>query len=217
MNDFEDFLWIVIVAVIVVHIAFGIISARVASGKGRSPDLGFLAGFLLNVLGLILVMLMRPSVEVEARRRIEVEQEYERQRKFGEAWAGHEDDTVAIQSHSGGELMILPVVVLSTRGERERGLSLLADTPSINVLYVWPQTSARERRFLNPSTSLEVSIATIADDGEVEELHRLRPRGLLKTTPSNAIIAVRHGRFVDLQVEVGDRVLIPEKIRRDAR
>ena len=208
---------IIVWIVVVIQVIFGFVAGGVASRRGHSWTLGFLAGLLLNVLGLILVMLMRPSVEVEARRRIEVEQEYERQRKFGEAWAGHEDDTVAIQSHSGGEIMILPVVVLSTRGERERGLSLLADTPSINVLYVWPQTSARERRFLNPSTSLEVLIATIADDGEVEELHRLRPRGLLKTTPSNAIIAVRHGRFVDLQVDVGDRVLIPEKIRRDAR
>ena len=208
---------IIVWIVVVIQVIFGFVAGGVASRRGHSWTLGFLAGLLLNVLGLILVMLMRPSVEVEARRRIEVEQEYERQRKFGEAWAGHEDDTVAIQSHSGGEIMILPVVVLSTRDERERGLSLLADTPSINVLYVWPQTSARERRFLNPSTSLEVLIATIADDGEVEELHRLRPRGLLKTTPSNAIIAVRHGRFVDLQVDVGDRVLIPEKIRRGAR
>ena len=208
---------IIVWIAVVIQVIFGFVAGGVASRRGHSWTLGFLAGLLLNVLGLILVMLMRPSVEVEARRRIEVEQEYERQRKFGEAWAGHEDDTVAIQSHSGGEIMILPVVVLSTRGERERGLSLLADTPSINVLYVWPQTSARERRFLNPSTSLEVLIATIADDGEVEELHRLRPRGLLKTTPSNAIIAVRHGRFVDLQVDMGDRVLIPEKIRRGAR
>ena len=208
---------IIVWIVVVIQVIFGFVAGGVASRRGHSWTLGFLAGLLLNVLGLILVMLMRPSVEVEARRRIEVEQEYDRQRKFGEAWAGHEDDTVAIQSHSGGEIMILPVVVLSTRDERERGLSLLADTPSINVLYVWPQTSARERRFLNPSTSLEVLIATIADDGEVEELHRLRPRGLLKTTPSNAIIAVRHGRFVDLQVDVGDRVLIPEKIRRGAR
>ena len=208
---------IIVWIVVVIQVIFGFVAGGVASRRGHSWTLGFLAGLLLNVLGLILVMLMRPSVEVEARRRIEVEQEYERQRKFGEAWAGHEDDTVAIQSHSGGEIMILPVVVLSTRDERERGLSLLADTPSINVLYVWPQTSARERRFLNPSTSLEVLITTIADDGEVEELHRLRPRGLLKTTPSNAIIAVRHGRFVDLQVDVGDRVLIPEKIRRGAR
>ena len=203
--------------VVVIQVIFGFVAGGVASRRGHSWTLGFLAGLLLNILGLILVMLMRPSVEVEARRRIEVEQEYERQRKFGEAWAGHEDDTVAIQSHSGGELMILPVVVLSTTNERERGISLLVDAPAINVLYVWPQTSARERRFLNPSTSLEVSIATVADDGEVEELHRLRPRGLLKTTPSNAIIAVRHGRFVDLQVDVGDRVLIPEKIRRGAR
>ena len=83
MNDFEDFLWIVIVAIVAVHIVFGIISARVASGKGRSPDLGFLAGFLLNVFGLIVVMLMRPSIEAEARRRIEVEQEYERQQRSG--------------------------------------------------------------------------------------------------------------------------------------
>lgn len=83
MNDLDPdtLLAIMIGTLIAVDIAFGIISARVASGKGRSAALGFLTGFILNVLGLIIVMLMRPSVEAEARRRVEVEREYEHQRE----------------------------------------------------------------------------------------------------------------------------------------
>ena len=65
----------ILVAWLIVSVVFGAIGAAMASEKGASGGAGFLVGFLFNAVGLIIVMLMSPSVEVEARRRIAVERE----------------------------------------------------------------------------------------------------------------------------------------------
>ena len=247
----DEVLAIVIGALVVVDIVFGIVSARVASGKGRSAELGFLTGFLLNVLGLIIVMLMRPSVEAEARRRVEVERAYERRRRFGDTqvdevaqtseretkpesrpWQRgvddvaqkneHETDTVTIQRRLDGATVTLavPVVVLSTPALRASGLNVLADKRTVCVLYVWPKSSRRSRRFLNPTATLEVTIVTLADNGKIEEIRHLRQGAYWETFSKRvtfSAIAVLRERFDELGLEVDDTVVVSEDLRLRAR
>ena len=201
MNDF-DFVawwpsWIMIVAVIVVHIAFGIVSGGVALGKGRSFDLGFLAGFLLNVFGLIIVMLMRPSIEAEAQRRIEVEREYERQQRSGPdpaAYAtdaeqeherqrrsrpdpavhatdaeGHRHETISVRRARYGDVIDLRVIVLSTPDQRARGLSVLASEAIMEVLYFWPEGGTHKVEFLNPYSRIEMRVAVVDAENRIQE------------------------------------------------
>ena len=188
---------IVIGAIVAVHIVFGIISARVASGKGRSPDPGFLAGFLLNIFGLIIVMLMRPSIEAEAQHRIAVEREYERQQRpkpdptahatdaeqeFGRqrrsgsdsaAQAtdaeGHRRATISVRRARYGDVIDLHVIVLSTPDQRARGLSVLASEAVMEVLYFWPEGGMHKVEFLNPYSRIKMHVAVVDAEDRIEE------------------------------------------------
>ena len=201
MNDFDLVAWwpswIMIIIVIVVHIAFGIVSGGVALGKGRSFDLGFLVGFLLNVFGLIIVMLMRPSIEAEARRRIEVEQEYERQQRSEPDPAAHTADaeqeherqrrlgpdpaahatyaegyrraTVSVRRARYEDVIDLRVMVLSTPDQRAHGLSILASEAITGVLYLWPEGGTHKVNFLNPYSRIEMRVAVIDAEDRIQE------------------------------------------------
>ena len=223
MNDLDPgtFLAIVIGALIVVHIVFGIISARVASGKGRSADLGFWTGFLLNVLGLIIVMLMRPSVEAEARRRVEVEREYERvrstqqpQRQSGNLLDGR--NVVTIHRALDSAEVPLPVTVLSNRDLRARGLSLLARDPTAGgVCYWWPEGRSGRIAFRN-NQDLEVCVLAIDAEDVVEEILMLPSHDdadISPTKPVASAIAVSRRCFESLGVDVGDLVHFPDELR----
>lgn len=212
--DSDEILAIVIGAIIVVHLVFGIISARVASGKGRSADLGFLTGFLLNTLGLIIVMLMRPSVEAEARRRIEVEREYERQSSRRESHEDAEDYSVVTIKRAVGDSdsVELPVAVLSNRDQRARGLGILARNPAVGgVYYCWPEGSSGQIAFRN-NQHLDVCVLAIDAEGIVEEILMLPAYDDADIPPTNPVasaIVVSKQRFESLRIDVGDRVIVP--------
>lgn len=217
--DPDTFRAIVIGALVVVHIAFGIISARVASARGRSADLGFLTGFLLNVLGLIIVMLMRPSVEAEARRRLEVEREYERVRttqssQRQSSYPTDDVNAVTIQRASDSVEIRLPVTELATPEDRALGLDALRDLTAGGVLYLWPEGGVHRVAFRN---TLDVEICVLALDakGVTTEILTLRPRDDANVYPAEPIacaIAVPKERFDALGVNVGDRVIIPREL-----
>lgn len=223
MNDFEDFLWIVIAAIAAVHIVFGIISARVASGKGRSPDLGFLAGFLLNIFGLIIVMLMRPSIEAEARRRIEVEQEYERQQRSGPDPVvhatdaeGHRHETISVRRARYGDVIDLRVIVLSTPDQRARGLSVLASEAVVGILYFWPEGGTHEVKFLNPYSRIKMHVAVVDAEDRIQEFLTLAAGDNVAIEPTNPIgsaIAFRAERLEDIEIDIGDTVGLPYGLR----
>ena len=223
MNDFEDFLWIVIAAIVAVHIVFGIISARVADGKGRDPLLGFAIGLLLNVFGLIIAMMMRPSVEAEAQHRIEVEQEYERQRRSGPYLAEYATSTEPTRRATisirrvRGEVVDLPVVVLSTPYQRTRGFSILVSgAAATGVLYFWPQGGTHSVKFVNPYVRQEIRIIAVNTEGTIEELLTLAPGGdstVEPTKPVASAIAFRAQRFDSLGIDIGDKVVLPDELR----
>ena len=221
--DPDAVLAIVIGAIVAVHIVFGIISARVASGKGRSPDLGFWAGFLLNIFGLIIVMLMRPSIEAEARRRIEVEQEYERQRRSGPDPAanatnaeGYRHETISIRRARYGGVVNLRVVVLSTPDQRARGLSLLASEAVTGILYFWPEGGTQKVNFLNPCSRIEMQVAVVDAEDRIQEFLTLAAgddSAIEPTNPVASAIALRAWRFEDLDIDIGDEVMLLDDLR----
>ena len=212
--DSDEILAIAIGALVVVQIVFGIISARVASGKGRSADLGFLTGFLLNTLGLIIVMLMRPSVEAEARRRIEVEREYERQSSMRESHEDTENYSVVTVKRAVGDSdsVQIPVAVLSNRDQRAHGLSILARDPAAGgVYYCWPEGSGGPIAFRN-NQHLDVCVLAINAKGVIEEILMLPAYDDADIPPTNPVasaIVVSRRRFESLGVDVGDQVIAP--------
>ena len=215
MNDLDPnaVLAIVIGAIIVVHLIIGIISGRIAAAKGRDLLLGFVTGALLNVLGLIIVMLMRPSVEAEARRRVEVERAYERQRSGRQSRGGAESYNVVTITRAADSLSIrLPVTVLSNRDLRAHGLSILARDPAAGgVYYCWPEGDGGRIAFRN-NGELEVCVLAIDTKGEVEEILMLPAYDNADISPTNPVasaIAVSRRRFESLGVDVGDRVIAP--------
>lgn len=226
MCDMDEFFWIVIVAVVGVHIAFGIISAIVASEKGRSPELGFLAGLLLNIFGLIIVMLMRPSIAAEAQRRIKVEQEYERQRQsvlspaVPAAPAADaklpQRATLSVRRVRYGDIVDLPVVVLSTPDQRARGLSILASEIVTGVLYFWPEGGTHKVRFVNPYSRIEMRVAIVDAEDKIEEFLTLAAgdnSAIEPTNPVGSAIAFRVERLEDIEIDTGDIVGLPYGLR----
>ena len=217
--DPDAVLAIVIGAIVAVHIVFGIISARVASGKGRSSDLGFLAGFLLNIFGLIIVMLMRPSIEAEAQRRIAVEREYKRQQaprsSLPRRPAGREDvRSVTFQRSADFTSVRLPVVALSDREQRALGLGILWHDRTVGgVLYVWPDGGEQRVAFEN-TLNFQVCFAAIGLDGSIEEVLTASPGDTVHPTRAVAsAVAVPRGRFDSLEVDIGDKVVLPDEFR----
>ena len=227
MNDFEDFLWIVIVAIVAVHIVFGLISARVADGKGRDPLLGFALGLLLNIFGLIIAMMMRPSIEAEAQRRIQVEREYERQRRPAPVARTTNADghrrvivpnrrvIVPIRRARYGDVVDLRFVVLSTPDQRADGLSLLSEFIT-GVLYFWPEGGTHKVGFLNPYSSLDLRVAIVDTSGTIGEILLLaagRDSTIEPISPVASAIAFRASRFESLGIGTGDEVVLPDELR----
>ena len=60
--------------IVAVWLAFGLGGAFIMSGKGRTGLGGFTLGALLGPIGLILAMLIRPSIEHEANRQVRIEE-----------------------------------------------------------------------------------------------------------------------------------------------
>ena len=235
MNDFEDFLWIVIAAIAAVHIVFGIISARVASEKGRDPLLGFALGLLLNIFGLIIAMLMRPSIEAEARRRIQVEQEYERQQRPKPDPTAHATDaeqefgrqrqsvpgpatyaTISVRRARYGDVIDLRVMVLSTLDQRARGLSILASEPVTGVLYFWPEGGTHKVEFLNPYSRIEMRVVVVDAEDRIQEFLTLATGDNSVIEPTSSVgsaIAFRAERLADIEIDIGDIVGLPYGLR----
>ena len=220
MNDFEDFLWIVIVALVAVHIVFGIISARVADGKGRDPLLGFALGLLLNIFGLIIAMMMRPSIEAEAQRRIQVEREYERQRRPAPVARttnadGHRRVIVPIRRARYGDVVDLRFVVLSTPDQRADGLSLLSEFIT-GVLYFWPEGGTHKVSFLNPYSDADLRVAIVDTSGTIGEILLLAAGSdsmIEPISPVASAIAFRAQRFDSLGIDIGDKVVLSDELR----
>ena len=221
--DPDAVLAIVIGAIVAVHIVFGIISARVASGKGRDPLLGFALGLLLNIFGLIIVMLMRPSIEAEARRRIEVEQEYGRQQRSGPDPVvhatdaeGHRHETISVRRARYGDVIDLRVIVLSTPDQRARGLSVLASEAVMGILYFWLEGGTHEVKFLNPYSRIKMHVAVVDAEDRIQEFLTLAAgddSAIEPTNPVGSAIAFRAERLEDIEIDIGDIVGLPYGLR----
>lgn len=217
--DPDAVLAIVIGAIVAVHVVFGIISARVAGGKGRDPLLGFALGLLLNIFGLIIAMMMRPSIEAEAQRRIQVEREYKRQQvtpaSLPRRPAGREDvRSVTFQRSADYTSVRLSVVVLSDREQRALGLGILRRDRTIGgALYVWPDGGAHQVAFEN-TLNFQICFAAIGLDGSIEEVLTASPGDMVHPTRAVAsAVAVPRGRFDSLEVDIGDKVVLPDEFR----
>ncbi|MHC5057025.1 MAG: hypothetical protein ACYTKD_20295 [Planctomycetota bacterium] len=54
---------------LVINMVFGIVCASMAKGKGKSPVLGFVLGFFLCIIGLVIMALMSGPAQARGRGR----------------------------------------------------------------------------------------------------------------------------------------------------
>ncbi len=59
---------------IVIWFVCAIVSAAIADGKGRNPFGGFFYGLIFGVLGVIITLLMKPSLEHQAQHELDLEE-----------------------------------------------------------------------------------------------------------------------------------------------
>ena len=218
--DPDVVLAIVLGVLIGVHLITGIISSRIAAAKGRDPLLGFAIGLLLNIFGLIIAMMMRPSIEAEAQRRIQVEQEYERQRRPAPIARatnadGHWRVIVPVRRARYGDVVDLRFVVLSTPDQRADGLSLLSEFIT-GVFYFWPEGGTHKVSFLNPYSDADLRVAIVDTSGTIAEILILAAGGdsaIEPISPVAAAIAFLAERFERLEIHTGDKVALPDELR----
>ncbi len=73
-----------ILLIILIWLGCGVVGAMIMSGRGRSGGAGFALGVLLGPIGLIIALLIRPSIEHEAQRQLQIEAVKRRQQSHSE-------------------------------------------------------------------------------------------------------------------------------------
>ena len=226
MDDLLDDIELgILVAWLIVSVVFGAIGAAMASEKGASGGAGFLVGFLFNAVGLIIVMLMSPSVEVEARRRIAVEREMAR--LINATPAG----TLPLKDPATAAELTSPMrkldAVVYGSGQSAGGLKVVENrigTPNdlngdayesgiangIGIWFVWPEGGERMGDFSNPHRHVSLVAMPLDQDGAVLELMRLAPLEE-SMSPQHHFVTVlflTEARFKQLGIPAPERIAI---------
>ena len=232
MDDLQNDIGLgILVAWLIVSVVFGAIGAAMASEKGASGGAGFLVGFLFNAVGLIIVMLMSPSVEVEARRRIAVEREMARQSAASGSLpaprtvTSHRDQApprrrvatgveADLEAVVYGQNMRVPdLKVIANRVDEPGKLSgkayesgVAADTA---IWFVWSDVQDRDGDLGNPHERVVLVALPLDSSGRVLEVMRLGPGGREAPKASFAsVLFMTQTRFQQLRIGSPTRVKI---------
>ena len=228
MDDLQNDIGLgILVAWLIVSVVFGAIGAAMASEKGASGGVGFLVGFLFNAVGLIIVMLMSPSVAVEARRRIAVEREMARLINVTPAGTlPLKDPATAAEFTSPRRKLKLDAVVYGS-GRSAGGLKVVENrigTPNglsgalyesgvakdIGIWLVWPEGGERMGNFSNPHRHVSLVAMPLDQDGAVLELMRLAPQEE-SMSPQHHFVTVlflTEARFKQVGIPAPERIAI---------
>lgn len=120
-----------------------------------------------------------------------------------------------ISSCAGANTVDLPVgdhvfrvEIADTAESRQRGLMFRTElAPDEGMLFVFPES--RPRSFWMKDTEIPLSIAYIAADGRILEIHDMEPFSLSPVRsryPARYALEVNRGRFAEVGVRVGDVV-----------
>jgi hypothetical protein len=104
--------------------------------------------------------------------------------------------------------------VADTEAERSEGLMHRRELPEDRgMLFVYHRD--QKLSFWMKDTTIPLSIAFIAADGTVREIHDMKPLSLRPVESRYSVryaLEVRQGTFERLGVEPGDRIVIPEDL-----
>ena len=118
---------------------------------------------------------------------------------------------VVVERRSG-ELTV-GVLVANTDERRRRGMMYWSGLPEgSGMLFVWEQTRARSGGFWNQNVPIDLSVAWLDRDGTILEFSVLLAEDETTVRPQGEyyfVLEMPRGRFEEMGIVVGDRVLIP--------
>ncbi|MFP4364075.1 MAG: DUF192 domain-containing protein [Spirochaetia bacterium] len=107
---------------------------------------------------------------------------------------------------------VFQVELAVTPEEKRRGLMLREELDEDSgMLFVYE--ADRRMSFWMKNTYIPLSVAFISADGEIREIHRMRPESLATVSSEYSVryaLEVNQGRFEELGISPGDYVEFPE-------
>ena len=121
---------------------------------------------------------------------------------------------VVVQRQSGE--ITVGVLVANTSERRSRGMMYWDGLPANSgMIFIWEQTRARSGGFWNRNVPIDLSVAWLDEDGEIVEFSTLLAEDETIQRPQQQyhfVLEVPRGRFEEMGIAIGDRVLIPETL-----
>ena len=120
-----------------------------------------------------------------------------------------------VVTRTSGEIAV-GVLVADTPDRRRRGLMYWSDLPpNSGMIFIWEETQARRSGFWNRNVPMDLSVAWLGQDGTILEITTLWAQDETTIRPGQDYVFVMEmprGRFEEMGVGVGDRVLIPQTL-----
>ena len=118
---------------------------------------------------------------------------------------------VEVQRESGA--LTLAVLVADTPERRSRGMMYRSGLPPRSgMIFIWEQTHPRSGGFWNPNVPIDLDVAWLDRDGVILEFTVLIANDSEIKRPEQDywfVLEMPRGRFEELGIRLGDRVLIP--------
>lgn len=120
-----------------------------------------------------------------------------------------------IVSRQSGDIAV-GVLVANTADRRSRGMMYWSGLPpNSGMIFIWERTRERTGGFWNRNVPIDLSVAWLARDGTILEFTTLYAEDETTRSPQQPyffVLEMPHGRFEQMGIELGDRVLIPETL-----
>lgn len=111
------------------------------------------------------------------------------------------------------------VLVANTPERHRRGLMYWSGLPpDSGMIFIWEETRARRSGFWNQNVPMDLSVAWLDRDGTILEFSTLLAEDETVIHPAQDyffVVEMPRGRFDEMGIGVGDRVLIPATLLPD--
>ena len=108
-------------------------------------------------------------------------------------------------------------VLVANNGERRsRGMMYWTGLPPrMGMIFIWGEIAMRRGGFWNPNVPIDLDVAWLAADGTIQEFSILLANDSTVKAPESPyafVMEMPRGRFAELAIGVGDRVVIPDAL-----
>ena len=120
-----------------------------------------------------------------------------------------------VVSRRAGEITV-GVLVANTSERRSRGMMYWSGLPpNSGMIFIWEQTRPQGGGFWNRNVPIDLSVAWLDRDGVILEFSTLFAEDETVKSPQHEyyfVLEMPKGRFEEMGIRIGDRVLIPETL-----